>query len=583
MSYQPPLKDIRFTLDRVVGFADTLPDGIEPRDVDAVLEEAGKFAAGVLAPLNATGDRNPARIENGVVRTAPGWVEAYRQFVQGGWNAVSGDPEHGGQGLPVSVASAINELWNSANMAFGLCPMLTQAAIELLEKQGTEAQRRMYLSRLIEGSWTGTMNLTEPQAGSDLAAVRTKAERADGHYRVTGQKIFITYGEHDLTENIIHLVLARLPDAPPGVKGISLFLVPKFRVNEDGSLGARNDLRCVSLEHKLGIHASPTGVMAFGDDGGAWAELIGEENRGLEYMFIMMNNARLAVGVQGVAIAERAYQQARDYARSRVQGKPMAGGTAIVGHPDVRRMLMLSKIRIEAARALDLEAAAMLDRARKGVAGAQARTDLMIPLCKAWSTDIGIEVASTGIQIHGGMGFIEETGAAQHYRDARIAAIYEGTNGIQAQDLVGRKVLRDKGAAMTALLGDIGATVEALRGQPGDDLAVVADRLAEARGALQSATAWVLDQAGEDAQMAYAVSVPYLELAAITAAGWMMARAGLAAQEDLMSRAGDPDFAEAKLISARCFAEHVLTRADGLDRSIREGARSLLALQEDLF
>ncbi|MBV8167424.1 MAG: acyl-CoA dehydrogenase, partial [Alphaproteobacteria bacterium] len=518
-----------------------------------------------------------------VVRTPPGFADAYKQFVAGGWNAVAADPEHGGQGLPAAVSTALTELWNSANMSFSLCPLLTQPAIELLQRHGTEAQRRTYLGPLVEGTWTGTMQLTEPHAGSDVGALRTRAVPANGAYKLTGQKIFITYGDHDWTEQIVHMVLARLPDAPPGIRGISLFLVPKFHVNADGSLGKRNDIRVASLEHKLGIHGSPTCVMALGDDGGADGELIGEPHRGIEYMFTMMNAARLAVGVQGVAIAERAYQQARDYARQRVQGRAPGDKNAspIIRHPDVRRMLMLQRVKTEAARALVLETAVALDRARAGSADAQARADLLIPLAKAWSTDIGVEVASLGVQVHGGVGFIEETGAAQLYRDARIAPIYEGTNGIQAADLVGRKLTRDGGAAMRALLADITATVRDLAAQPGDDLAAIAAALDAGRAALQRATDWLLDHLTEPRETA-AVATPYLELAGTVVGGWLMARAALAAQAALFAR-DDPAFHEAKLVAARCYAEQVLVRAAALADTIEAGGRAILALDEAAF
>jgi alkylation response protein AidB-like acyl-CoA dehydrogenase len=591
--YSAPLGDLKFLLHRVLGLGDVLAHdghGHAPEDVDAALEQAARFAAEVLAPLNQVGDRNPAQLDNGVVRTPPGFAEAYREFVAMGWNGVAGDPAHGGQGLPAVVASALSELWNSANMSFALCPLLTQSAIELLQRHGTVWQQATYLERLVTGNWTGTMNLTEPQAGSDVGAVRTRAVPADDHYRLTGQKIFITYGDHDFTDNVIHLVLARLPDGPPGIKGISLFLVPKFRVGADGALGARNDLRVVSLEHKLGIHGSPTAVLAFGDDGGAYAELVGEPHRGIEYMFTMMNQARLAVGVQGVAIAERAYQQARDYARGRVQGRelgaPRPDPVPIIRHPDVRRMLMLARVKTEAARALVLETAIALDRARLArdgeQAALQARADLLIPIAKAWATDLGVEVASLGIQIHGGTGFIEETGAAQHYRDARITPIYEGTNGIQAADLTGRKLARDQGAAMRALIAEVAATAAELAAQPGDDLAVMARALDEGRAALAAATDWAVARLATDPRDVAAVATPYLELAGTVIGGWLTARGQLAAQQALFA-GEDPGFHEAKVIGARCYAEQVLCRADGIARAVMAGGASLLALDEAAF
>ncbi len=443
--YAAPLADMRFALTEIAGIDEIarLPgcEQASPDVVDAVLEEAGKLAGGVLAPLNRIGDRQASRLENGVVRTPDGFKEAYAKYVEGGWNALPFPPEHGGQGLPMALSTAVFEMWNSANMGFALCPLLNVGAVEALHAHGTQEQKQVYLPKLVSGEWTGTMNLTEPQAGSDVGALRTRAVRDGDGYRITGQKIFITYGEHDMAANIVHLVLARLPDAPPGTRGISLFLVPKFLVDADGKLGQRNDVRCVSLEHKLGIHASPTCVLAYGDNGGAVGFLIGEENRGMECMFTMMNNARLNVGLQGVAIAERAYQQARDFARQRVQSRPVTATSGdtypIIHHPDVRRMLLSMRAQTEAMRALAYYTAGAIDRARhypdsEARAAQQRRVDLLIPVVKAWSTDLGVEIASTGVQVHGGMGFIEETGAAQHLRDARIAPIYEGTNGIQA-------------------------------------------------------------------------------------------------------------------------------------------------------
>src|SRR5689334_20186112 len=479
MPYAAPLEDMRFVLDTVTPLAGAPLEGAVERDVvDAILGEAARFAAAELDPLNQKADRIGSVLENGIVRTPPGLREAYQRYVEAGWMGLQCDPDYGGQGLPVSLAAAAVEMWNSACMGWALCPLLNFGAIELLQAHGSEEQKRLYLGKLISGEWTGTMNLTEPQAGSDLGALRTRAEPAHDerwgeHYRISGQKIFITYGDHDLTPNIVHMVLARTPDAPPGSKGISLFLVPKFLVKEDGSLGERNDIRVVSLEHKLGINASPTCVLAYGDNGGAVGYLIGEENRGLECMFTMMNNARLNVGLQGVAIAERAYQQARDFARQRVQGKPVtakdAGNHPIIEHPDVRRMLLQMRAQTEAMRALAYYTAGAIDRARhhpdaETRAAHQRRVDLLIPVVKAWSTDAGVEIASIGMQVHGGMGFIEETGAAQHLRDARIAPIYEGTNGIQANDLVGRKLLRDKGMAAKELIAEMRALDAPLAG-----------------------------------------------------------------------------------------------------------------------
>ncbi|HYA81418.1 MAG TPA: acyl-CoA dehydrogenase, partial [Methylocystis sp.] len=593
--YAAPLADMRFQLSEIAGLAEiaTLPacEQATPDLVDAVLEEAARLASGVLAPLNRIGDEEGSTLENGVVRTPAGFKEAYRHYVEGGWNALPFAPEHGGQGLPLALATAVLEMWNAANMGFALCPLLNVGAVEALTAHGSPEQQRLYLPKLITGAWTGTMNLTEPQAGSDVGALRSRAVAEGDHYRITGQKIFITYGEHDMAENIVHLVLARLPDAPPGTKGISLFLVPKFLVNGDGSLGQRNDVRCVSLEHKLGIHASPTAVLAYGDNGGAVGYLIGEENRGMECMFTMMNSARLNVGVQGVALAERAYQQARDFARLRVQGRPVtarsAGTYPIVHHPDVRRMLLLMRAETEAMRALAYYTAGGIDRARHSSdadtrAAQQRRVDLLIPVVKAWCTDLGVEIASLGVQVHGGMGFIEETGAAQHLRDARITPIYEGTNGIQANDLVGRKLLRDRGAAARALIREIEEGASALGAGPGDDLAAIRAALAAGIDALDQATRWMIDTGEHDTPRALAGAVPYLKLAGATIGGWLMGKAALAAQHRLARREGDAGFNEAKLLSARCFAEHVLATAPALLPGVM-GGNTVMSFDIDWF
>jgi len=583
--YAAPLADMRFALNEIAGIDEIagLP-GCEQATsdvVDAVLEEAGKLAGGVLAPLNRTGDQQRSRLENGVVRTPDGFKEAYAKYVEGGWNALPFPPEHGGQGLPMALSTAVFEMWNSANMGFALCPLLNVGAVEALAAHGTKEQQRLYLPRLISGEWTGTMNLTEPQAGSDVGALRTRAVRDGDHYRITGQKIFITYGEHDMAENIVHLVLARLPDAPPGTRGISLFLVPKFMVNADGTLGPRNDVRCVSLEHKLGIHASPTCVLAYGDNGGAHGFLIGEENRGMECMFTMMNNARLNVGLQGVAIAERAYQQARDFARQRVQGRPViaknAGTHPIIEHPDVRRMLLHMRAQTEAMRALAYFTAGAIDRARhhrdaETRVVQQRRVDLLIPVVKAWSTDAGVDVASIGMQVHGGMGFIEETGAAQHLRDARIAPIYEGTNGIQANDLVGRKLLRDKGMAAKELIAEMRALDAPLAAAKGDDVAAIRGALAPGIDALAAASDWMVMHGVTDPPRALAGAVPYLRLAGAVTGGWLMAQGALAAQRHLAERDGDVRFHEAKLVTARFYAEHILATAPTLMPAVTGGA-----------
>ena len=593
--YAAPLADMRFALTEIAGMAEiaALP-GCEQASadlVDTVLEEAGKLAAGVIAPLNRLGDQRGSRLENGVVRTPDGFKEAWAEYVAGGWNALPFREEHGGQGLPFALATAVAEKWNTANMSFALCPLHTIGPVEALEAHGTAEQKRLFLPKLISGPWTGTMNLTEPQAGSDVGALRTRAEREGDHYRIRGQKIFITYGEHDMAENIVHLVLARLPDAPPGTKGISLFLVPKFLVGADGSLGQRNDVRCVSLEHKLGIHASPTCVLAYGDNGGAIGFLVGDENRGMECMFTMMNNARLNVGLQGVAIAERAYQQARDFARQRVQGRPVtakaAGAYPIIHHPDVRRMLLLMRAQTEAMRALAYYAAGAIDRARHHPDLAererqQRRVDLLIPAVKAWCTDLGVEIASLGVQVHGGMGFIEETGAAQHLRDARIAPIYEGTNGIQANDLVGRKLLRDRGAAAGELIAEMRAIERALADEPGEDLAALARPLAAALDAVEQATEWMVDHGESDPPRALAGAVPYLKQLATAAGGWLMAKSALAATARLRARAGDAGFNEAKLVTVRFYAEHMLPAAPALLPAIT-GGTTVMAFDLDQF
>ena len=583
--YAAPLADMRFALTEIAGIDDIarLP-GCEQASadvVDAVLEEAGKLAGGVLAPLNRSGDQQGSRLENGVVRTPAGFKEAYAKYVAGGWNALPFAPEHGGQGLPMALSTAVFEMWNSANMGFALCPLLNVGAVEALHAHGTEEQKQVYLPKLVSGEWTGTMNLTEPQAGSDVGALRTRAVRDGDRYRITGQKIFITYGEHDMAENIVHLVLARLPDAPPGTRGISLFLVPKFLVNADGSLGQRNDVRCVSLEHKLGIHASPTCVLAFGDNGGALGFLVGEENRGMECMFTMMNNARLNVGLQGVAIAERAYQQARDFARQRVQSRPVtatsAGTFAIIHHPDVRRMLLSMRAQTEAMRALAYYTAGAIDRARHHPDGdvrvaQQRRVDLLIPVVKAWSTDLGVEIASVGIQVHGGMGFIEETGAAQHLRDARIAPIYEGTNGIQANDLVGRKLLRDKGMAAEELLTEMRALDGPLAAAPGEDIAKIREQLSFGVLALTTATKWMVERGAIEPARTLAGAVPYLRLMGSVTGGWLMARSALAAEQHLADGHQARAFHQAKLLSARFYAEHVLATAPSLLSAVAGGA-----------
>jgi len=582
--YTAPLADMRFALTEIAGLREiaALPgcEQAAPDLVDQVLEEAGKLAHDVVAPLNAVGDRTHSRLENGVVRTPPGFTQAYRSYVEGGWNSLPFDPNFGGQGLPQLVSTAVLEMWTAANLSFSLCPMLTIGAVELLQTHGSEEQKRLYLAKLISGEWTGTMNLTEPQAGSDVGALRTRAVKSGDHYEITGQKIFITWGEHDMAENVVHMVLARLPDAPAGTRGISLFIVPKFLVNPDGSLGKRNDLRCVSLEHKLGINASPTCVMAYGDAGGAIGYLVGEENRGMECMFTMMNNARLNVGLQGVAIAERAYQQARDFARERVQGKPLGaegeGTLPIVHHGDVRRMLLEMRSLTEAARALAYFTAGAIDRARHHPDAAERKrqqgiVDLLIPVVKAWSTDIGVEVASLGVQVHGGMGFIEETGAAQHFRDARITPIYEGTNGIQAIDLVSRKLRRDGGETARAFIAEMRRLDAELHAAGGDALSVIGEELTEGFDALEDATAGIVAALTRDMPAALAGAVPYLELFGIVTGGWLLAKGAVAAHRALARDEGKPDYLGARIMTARFFAEHRLARAPGLVPAVAAG------------
>jgi alkylation response protein AidB-like acyl-CoA dehydrogenase len=568
--YAPPVAEMRFVLEDIAGLAAiaNLPgyEAATPDTVAAVLEHAAVLARDVLAPLNDTGDREGARLENGVVRTPAGFREAYQAFIAGGWTGLAAPEASGGQGLPLVVAAATSEMWNAANIGFALCPLLTTGAAEALEHHGSPALKAAYLPKLVSGEWSGTMNLTEPQAGSDVGALKSRAIKEGDHYRITGQKIFISYGDHDLTPNIVHLVLARTPGSPPGTKGISLFLVPKFLPDANGAPGQRNEVRCVSLEHKLGIHASPTAVLAFGDEAGAIGFLVGEEHRGMECMFTMMNNARLHVGLQGVAISDRAFQQARDYARTRVQGLPIGsdGSTPIVWHPDVRRMLLLIRSRSEAARALAYVTAASLDVAAHAPdpaerARARARAELLVPMVKAWSTDLAVENASLAVQVHGGMGFIEEAGVAQHYRDARITPIYEGTNGIQALDLVGRKLLRDDGGAARALIAEMRRDA-----QPNDPLSRGVD-------AVETATTWLLQTWPTEPAKASAGATPYLNLFSIVAGGWLMVKAARAASKKLRGGEGDGQFLEAKLASARFYADHVLPQAAGLLASTVSG------------
>jgi len=596
MSYTPPRKDIQFVLHELVGLnaVSSLPgwEEVTPDLVDAILDEAGKLASDVLAPLNWSGDQQGAKWENGGVTTPNGFKQAYRQFVEGGWNQLRCEREYGGQGLPALISAPVEEIFGAANMAFSLCPLLTQGAIEAIQLCATPELKQRFLHKMIAGDWTGTMNLTEPQAGSDLAALRTRAVPEGDHYRIFGQKSFITYGDHDMADNIVHLVLARTPDAPEGVKGISLFIVPKFLLNQDGSLGERNDVRCVSIEHKLGIHGSPTAVLAFGDSDGALGYLIGKENRGLEYMFVMMNAARFAVGLEGLSIGERAYQKALSYAKERIQGTQIAqkGGArvTIINHPDVRRMLMTMKSQIEAMRALFYSTAVLFDIAKHHRDNEQRKRhlllgELLIPIVKAWSTELGIEIASTGIQIHGGMGYIEETGAAQHLRDARITTIYEGTTGIQALDLIGRKLGRDGGLTIRALLATIGATAKEIGALDDVNCKSIAYGLVTGVKAWAQASQWMGENFTKDPRLPAAGAVPYLMCAGYVLGGWQMARAAIAAQKKLAAGQGDAEFYQAKLVTARFYAEHILPKARALSHEVMNGAESVLALQEAQF
>jgi acyl-CoA dehydrogenase len=583
VTYHAPLPDMSFALKYGASLLPALEEGflgdLTMDDVEAVLAEAGRMAAEVIAPLDRTGDRVGASIKDGVVTTAPGWKEAYDAWRKGGWNGLASSAEWGGQGLPQIVNAACTEMWNGACMAFGVGPLLTMGAIDALDAHGSDALKRAYLEKLVTGEWMGTMHLTEPQAGSDVGALRTRAERApDGTYRITGQKIFITYGEHDLTDNIIHFVLARLPDAPPGTRGISLFLVPKFLLNANGSPGARNDVRAHSIEHKLGIHGSPTCTMVFGDGGGAIGFLIGEENAGMACMFTMMNRARLAVGLQGVGIAERATQQATAYARERKQGRTTGmsakESAPIIAHPDVKRMLLTMRALTQAARSICYATALALDRAERGAdktvrEAAHARASLLTPLAKAFSSDIGIEVTSLGVQVHGGMGFIEETGAAQLYRDARIAAIYEGTNGIQAIDLVTRKLPLLGGRAVDTYVSELRAIVEAVNATNDPALGWSGLRLADALDSLTRTTNWMLTQLENDIDQALAGATPYLRLFSVVAGGCLLAQQALAALRH-NSEAG------ARVALARFFAENIAVHSGALERSIVEGGSAVL-------
>ena len=593
MSYQAPVKDMLFVMEQLAGLQNiTALPGFEDYGIEtaqAVLEESAKFCEGVVAPLNWVGDQNPSSWKDRVVTTTPGFKDAFAQFAEGGWQGVIHPTEFGGQGFPKLIATGCTEMLHAANLSFALCPMLTDGAIEALLTAASAELRQKFAPKLISGQWTGTMNLTEPQAGSDLAAVRTRAEpQSDGTYKVFGTKIFITYGEHDMAENIVHLVLARVPNAPEGVKGISLFVVPKFIVNGDGSLGARNDAWCVSIEHKLGIKASPTAVLQFGDHGGAEGYLVGEENRGLEYMFIMMNAARFAVGMQGIAIADRAYQKAVGFAHERTQSRDLAGSpgpVAIIHHPDVKRMLLTMRATIEGARALAYVAAAASDVAHAAADDAtrsrnQAMYDFLVPVVKGFSTEMSIEITSLGVQVHGGMGFIEETGAAQHYRDARILTIYEGTTAIQANDFVGRKTVRDCGAVAKAICAQIAVTEQDLAAHGEPECAVMRQALEEGRHALEATVDYVAAHAKTDTKAVYAGAVNYLKLAGVVLCGWQMARAMMVA---LDKKDTDQRFYGAKLATARFYAEAILPQAAALAASVLNSGRTVNSMSPDMF
>lgn len=594
VTYNAPVREISFALEQFSntsmlatfpGYEDATPDMI-----DAILEEAAKLARDVIAPLNRTGDIQGATLENGVVRTPDGFAEAWKQFIEGGWTSIPFSPEFGGQGLPMALSMAAFEIWTAANMSFGLCPMLNQGAIEAIKRHGTDQQKAMFLEKMVTGQWVGTMNLTEPNAGSDLGVMRSRAvPQGDGTYLIKGSKIFITFGEHDWTENIIHLVLARTPDAPSGSRGISLFIVPKFLVNDDGSLGERNDLRCVSLEHKLGIHASPTCVMAYGDNDECVGYLVGEENKGLGYMFTMMNNERLAVGIQGVAIADRAFQQALEYARERKQGRPLrqdvGSDPSIIEHADVRRMLMTMKAHVEAARALTYLTAGYIDAADHHTDSSARETaddllELLTPIAKAWSTDIGCEMASIGVQIHGGLGYIEETGAVQYMRDARIAPIYEGTNGIQAADLALRKLPSKGGEVARGFIAEIKG-MDQILASCGKELQGLRGPLAEAIETLSAATEWMLTQHAIAPNNCAAGASPYLRLFGIVTGGYLLTKGAVASLERLDEGADAAEFYGARIAVAKFYAGHILSQAAGLSGAITAGEDSMYALSSE--
>jgi len=595
MTYQAPVKEMMFVMNHLAGISQvaSLPAfvdaGIDSETAESILSESAKFAQEVVAPLNWTGDQHPSHLKDGHVITSPGFKEAFEQYVGAGWQGMTHAQEYGGQGLPKLIATACQEMINSANLSFSLCPMLTEGAIEALTVAASDEIKTRFIPNMVSGKWTGTMNLTEPQAGSDLALVRTRAEPVgDGTHKIFGTKIYITYGDHDYTENIIHLVLARTPNGPAGVKGISLFVVPKFLVTDSGQIGQRNDVHCISLEHKMGIKASPTAVLQYGDHGGAIGYMVGEENNGLAYMFIMMNAARFGVGMQGIALADRAYQKAVSYAKDRVQSRDLAGSTgpvAIIHHPDVKRMLMTMRAYTEGARSLAYVTVAALDAAENSLdektrAENHSFYEFLVPIIKGFSTEMSVQVASLGVQVHGGMGFIEETGAAQHYRDARILPIYEGTTAIQANDLIGRKTLRDGGATIQAIGQQIAATEVELKASATAAANVMFEKLQAARYALEHVVQYVLANTKSDIKAVFAGSVTYLQLCGLTLAGWQMARALLAAQQH---HEEDPDFYSAKIATAQFYAQHLLTQVPGLAMMIVEGGGVTNALTAEQF
>ncbi len=589
--YIHPRQDVDFVLNEVIGFDQFCQDK-KLEDVNAeltsvILSEAARLGSEVIAPLNHSGDQQGSTLTDAGVQQADGFAEAYQQYIEGGWASLTGSPEFDGQGLPNILGTAVNEIWQSANLAFSLCPMLGQGAIEAIHHHGSESLKQAWLPKMISGEWTGTMNLTEPDAGTDLAAIKSRATPSGDHYLISGQKIFITWGDHQMTDNVVHLVLARLPDAPAGVKGISLFVVPKFLLNEVGEPCARNDAHCIALEHKLGIHASPTCVMSFGDNGGAVGYLVGEANQGLKAMFTMMNHARQGVGLQGLAVSERAYQQARTYAKERLQGTRKDGSRfPIIEFPDVRRMLMLQKAGIEAMRALAYEASLEIDRLNyaqdtDAKARHKARVELSTPIVKGWITELAQEMTSNAVQIHGGMGFIEETGVAQHYRDARILPIYEGTTGIQALDLIGRKMLLNRGESMAVLLADIQATVTELAKDP--ELALIAQAMATALADANEARQWLLDQSGQQAQLAETVAWHYLMMSGYLCGGWMLARSALCARKALSEGRGDERFLQAKVATTGFYMTQLLPRAHAHFAGVQAGTDTVLALSDDQF